>query len=149
MAALFLHPQIQPSETHGERVRVGGPSRPQLVVIEGGRAGLSEGDRAGLRTAARRRHRVFLVRRLAVLATAVVVVAATVSIITSGTSSDTPAASVPASYVVQPGDTLWSIASSFHLDTDVREVVDVLARANGGNAISAGQQLDIPNSLRD
>ncbi len=44
-------------------------------------------------------------------------------------------------YVVQPGDTLWSVASQFDTDGDVRDTVHRLADLNGGSAITAGQRL--------
>jgi acyl dehydratase len=44
-------------------------------------------------------------------------------------------------YVVQPGDTLWSVASQLDSDGDVRDTVDRLAALNGGSAIAVGQRL--------
>ena len=44
-----------------------------------------------------------------------------------------------ATYVVRPGDTLWSIAALIDPDHDVREVVDELADLNGGPVLQAGQ----------
>jgi Tfp pilus assembly protein FimV len=47
-------------------------------------------------------------------------------------------------YVVQPGDTLWSIAAEIAPDRDPRAVVDALREANGGGvALEAGQRLTI------
>jgi LysM repeat protein len=48
--------------------------------------------------------------------------------------------------VVQPGDTLWSIAASHYPSDDVRVRVDDIERANGlaGPAIEAGQTLHLP-----
>jgi nucleoid-associated protein YgaU len=50
------------------------------------------------------------------------------------------------SVVVQPGDTLWSIASSLHSDGDVRAVVDEIQELNGlqGAEIRPGQTLLLP-----
>ena len=45
--------------------------------------------------------------------------------------------------VVQPGDTVWSIASSLAGGTDVRPVVDAIVAANGGADLVVGQQLTI------
>ncbi len=46
-------------------------------------------------------------------------------------------------YVVQPGDTLWSIAAEVAPDRDRRVVVDRLAAANGGPELRIGQRLVI------
>jgi nucleoid-associated protein YgaU len=46
-------------------------------------------------------------------------------------------------YVVQPGDTLWSIASALPADGDVREVVAELADRSGGAALRPGQQISL------
>jgi Tfp pilus assembly protein FimV len=51
----------------------------------------------------------------------------------------------PTSYIVQPGDTLWSIARSLRPEGDVRPVVHGLLDANGGAAaLSVGQVLMVP-----
>ena len=56
-------------------------------------------------------------------------------------AGDTPARA----YVVQPGDTVWTIATSLEPDGDVRAVVDDLVEANGGRAeLIAGQRLVLP-----
>ena len=57
--------------------------------------------------------------------------------------------SAPAHYttvVVQPGDTLWSIASQHYPGDDVRVRVDDIEQANGlqGPAIEVGQALRLP-----
>jgi Tfp pilus assembly protein FimV len=47
-------------------------------------------------------------------------------------------------YVVQPGDTLWSIAAAVAPDSDPRPVVDALREANGGRpTLRAGDRLMI------
>ncbi|MGY2067425.1 LysM peptidoglycan-binding domain-containing protein [Blastococcus sp. SYSU DS0619] len=50
------------------------------------------------------------------------------------------------SVVVEPGDTLWSIASTVAGERDVREVVDGIQRLNDvpGSAIVPGQVLRLP-----
>ena len=48
------------------------------------------------------------------------------------------------SYVVQPGDTLWSIAATHHGDMSQTAYVDVLVQANGGAGIQIGQVLSLP-----
>ena len=51
-----------------------------------------------------------------------------------------------ASTVVQPGDTLWSIAATVAGDSDVRSVVHEIQRLNGleGVALVPGQVLELP-----
>lgn len=49
------------------------------------------------------------------------------------------------SYVVQPGDTLWSIARHLQPDGDVRPVVDRLAAQLHGHPLDAGQRLVLPS----
>jgi hypothetical protein len=46
-------------------------------------------------------------------------------------------------YVVQPGDTLWSIAAAVAPDSDPRPVVDALRATNGGPNLQVGQRLTI------
>jgi LysM repeat protein len=46
-------------------------------------------------------------------------------------------------YVVQPGDTLWSIASSL-TDGDIRSFVDELVDLNGAASVDVGQRLVLP-----
>ena len=44
-------------------------------------------------------------------------------------------------YIVAPGDTLWSIASTIDNDGDPRDTIDRLADLNGGSSIYIGQRL--------
>ena len=46
-------------------------------------------------------------------------------------------------YVVRPGDTLWSIASSL-TDGSISSFVDDLVELNGGSSIDVGQRLIVP-----
>ncbi len=46
-------------------------------------------------------------------------------------------------YVVQPGDTMWSIASSL-TDGSVRDYVRQLVELNGGASLDVGQPLVLP-----
>lgn len=51
----------------------------------------------------------------------------------------------PAStYVVQPGDTLWSIAAAHHGEASQTSYVDVLVQVNGGAGIQVGQVITLP-----
>jgi Tfp pilus assembly protein FimV len=47
------------------------------------------------------------------------------------------------SYVVQPGDSLWTIARRLQPQGDVRPLVDQLSERNGGPSLRAGQRLDL------
>ena len=48
-------------------------------------------------------------------------------------------------WVVQPGDTLWSIAVELGGEVDVRARVDALADLNGGPVLRVGQRLVLPS----
>jgi hypothetical protein len=51
----------------------------------------------------------------------------------------------PAIHVVQPGETLWSIAGALRPSGDVRGLVRTLARLNGGSSLQVGQRLVLPD----
>ena len=48
------------------------------------------------------------------------------------------------SYVVEAGDTDWSIAESLHLKGDIRPVVDYLASQHTGQPLQVGEVLELP-----
>ena len=97
-------------------------------------------DRA---TRVRRRRLVALVA-VVVLAFALVVAVRAVSGLASVDSSPRPEPISATEYVVQPGDTLWSIAGRIAPDDDPRAVVDALRAANGGRAeLEVGTRLDL------
>jgi len=52
-------------------------------------------------------------------------------------------------YVVQPGDTLWSIALTLSPGDDPRPLVHVLDDIAGGALLAPGQRLVIPDYLLD
>ena len=47
-------------------------------------------------------------------------------------------------YVVQAGDTLWSIGERFHGHTSLADYVDALVDANGGTKLQVSQALTLP-----
>ena len=59
-------------------------------------------------------------------------------------SAATAARRAASGYVVQPGDTLWSIARRLQPEGDVRPLVDQLVDLNGGTDLAVGQRLPIP-----
>jgi hypothetical protein len=125
------------------------PSRPALVL-------LPPVTRPGAR--------IYRRRRLAVLAAALTLVLLGV-LLTSLTGhsgaaevriapADAPIVRAPAAYgasgqsvparavyVVQPGDTIWSIAHDLDPTGDVRATVDRIVALNGGAALEPGQRL--------
>jgi len=121
--------------THQRRV----PSRPVLVVLP---------------PVTRPEARVYRRRRLAVLCAVLsVLVLPALLVAASGATTVTPA-STPAPavaparsvYVVQPGDTLWSIAHEVDPTGDPRETVDRLVDLNGGSALQPGQRLRLTDN---
>jgi Tfp pilus assembly protein FimV len=127
------------------------PSRPVLVV-------LPPVTRPGARIYRRRRLAV-LGATLSVIAVAVVLAS---QAFTSAPPTDVriaPAAASPvvhepaaygasgqrvpdrAVYVVQPGDTIWSIARALDPTGDPRAMVDRIAELNGSSALQPGQRL--------
>ena len=95
---------------------------------------------------------VYRRRRLGALIIIGLLVAVGLSVMSAPSSgasrSPLPAAGTDAAveYVVQPGDTLWSIAAEIAPDADRRIVVDRLAGANGGVDLQVGQRLVLPVS---
>ncbi len=86
-------------------------------------------------------------RLVVVLVCAVVVLALTAagSRVASGASSP-PAGPVHATMIVQPGQTLWTIAQEIGVERDVRDVIHEIEELNGlpSARIRAGQRLIVP-----
>lgn len=69
---------------------------------------------------------------------------------TTGSASVLPMRPIAAQvYVVQPGDTLWSIARSAGVVGDLRPVVDRLAAQVGHGPLLPGQRLVLPSGSRE
>jgi len=159
MAAVIApHPRSIPT-----RRPVAEPVRAPLRVIPGGR----QAARAYARQArpVRLVHpAVYRRRRLAVLLVAVLLAVIAYLTVTGlgvvlgahHAPATSPAAAVAASsaatsggaapsatYVVQPGDTLWSIARRLRPSGDIRSLVDALSSRAGGASLQAGQRLSL------
>jgi hypothetical protein len=118
-------------------------ARPHLRLIEGGP------------DASRRRRQPLAVYRRRRLGALLVAVTALFALLTGAASlerglTDPPApapAATPAVdgevYVVQPGDTVWSIAERLDPGGDIRPTVDRLAEAAGGAALHPGQRIPL------
>jgi LysM repeat protein len=61
-----------------------------------------------------------------------------------GAPASTPTVRPVATHVVQPGDTLWSIAESNHGQASLTAYVDTLVEANGGTRLEVGQVISLP-----
>jgi hypothetical protein len=129
------------------------PSRPQLRALEGGRA-----PSQLARQATYRRRRI-VVAVLVVVLTATFVLLADAALAriaggapsaaggpspTSAAASGAAGVAAPPTVVVQPGDTLWSIAADVAPGADVRITVDQLVALNGRSPIVPGQELVLP-----
>jgi Tfp pilus assembly protein FimV len=120
--------------------------RPHLRVLDGGRAP----SRRAVAARYRRRRLVVAVALLAALCGGLVLANAAVAS-TAGGGHHLPAAGAvsvagaPATYVVQPGDTLWSIAAATAPGLDVRLAVDRLVERNGRAPLVVGQVLELPS----
>ena len=130
------------------------PAGPSLRVLEGGRAP----SRLAQRAIYRRRRLVVAVALVAAVAIPSLLVSSALARTAGGESSSAAGApsptsaaaasaagvAAPATAVVQPGDTLWSIAASVAPDVDVRITVDQLVARNGSSPIVVGQELELP-----
>lgn len=136
-AALQLAPRTQPTTVPPGP---GSPSRPTLRVLEGGRA-----PHRLARQAVYRRRRLAAVVLLVLTTAVVVLLASAVLARSAGGGTPVPAAGTPSEvHVVQPGDTLWSIARDLAPNADVRLTVDRLVDLNGGAPLTVGQRLVLP-----
>jgi hypothetical protein len=89
---------------------------------------------------------VYWARRAAVALAVALAVVASVLMLRTGADAvalDSPLVPLdaPIEYLVQPGDTIWSVARSLQPSGDVRPLVDQLTSANGGASLDVGQRL--------
>lgn len=138
MAAVVL-PQPEFPHLPGAR-----PFRPRLVLVPPpGPAPAPIRPRREAPAVYRRRRAAVLLGALALVFAVLLALGALPSFSHDATPVPRAAPVAAHSYVVQPGDTLWSIARSLDPAGDPRPVVDQLADRNGGVALVAGQRLDL------
>jgi len=84
-----------------------------------------------------------------VVATAFTLLALAVGRSGTGASVAVPAATQVAVryHVVQPGDTLWDLASALDPSADPRPLVDALAAAHGGASLEVGERIALPATV--
>ena len=128
------------------------PARPPLQVIPGGRRAARD-YAASRRTANRLHPAVYRRRRLGVALAVVTALLVAYLALTGLRALTADAASAPSggpvaaaapvgsAYVVQPGDTLWSIARTLQPSGDVRALVDRLADRVGSGPLVVGQSV--------
>lgn len=158
MAAPFLvQPELHPLESAPRPSR---PSRPHLVVLPGGADAVRPrpvrpvrpvrpAESLDRRLDARRR--MYLQRRIGVGVVAVIALLVLAVVVPALVGSVTGATAAPAagSYEVSAGETLWEIAGTLDPGADRRAVVALLADANGGSTVRAGQRLVIPSEVME
>lgn len=155
VAVLAPRPLTTPDNTRPGVRRATPGGRPPLRVIEGGRS--TRRSATPSRVLLRRRlMAVLVVLGLVVLVAAGIRLVSPLVVAPGLASGASPAASSAAAgadaalvpiaadtYVVRPGDTLWSIAERLDPGGDPRPVVDSLRSRAGGAALEAGQRIDI------
>ena len=140
-AVLQLEPryQLEPNFTEPRYTDQGVPVR-QLRLIESDRQHSPRSARSHQRAVYRRR-RVLA----ALVGLGLVLTVARAGAALGGSSLATPER-LPhvQQVVVEPGDTLWSIAQRLAPGHDVRPVVDAMERALGTDTLIAGERITVP-----
>lgn len=123
------------TSTHEQRRRAVPPARPSLSVVRGPEN--LPRPRARSRAVYRRRRVV-----AAALALGTVVLAGRAGVALGGSTLATPERRTPlTTYVVRPGDSLWTVAQHLEPGRDPRPVVDDLAAARHGAALVPGETI--------
>jgi hypothetical protein len=110
-------------------------SRVQRTVV------VRPAEGAAVSAATYRRRRLTVLAAVTLLAAVLVLLAGRIGHADAELDGPPPA---PAVYVVQDGDTLWSIAAKVAPDADRRDVVGQLTDAAGGDALVPGQRIVLP-----
>lgn len=139
-------PEWSPGSGHAGSPGIGGQSpanssaRPNLVVIDGGSL-----------AALRRRQAPAVYRRRRLVATAMVLavglfaVLSVRAVLPAGAGPAAAPAEQPSVVVVQPGDSIWSLAEKLGPVGDVRRTVEAIREANGGSSVlRVGQRIAVP-----
>ncbi|MBN9612252.1 MAG: LysM peptidoglycan-binding domain-containing protein [Actinobacteria bacterium] len=128
------HITLVPAPIHSERV--------------GRSAGVTPHGKTRLRIT--RRGRIVLGTLITLLVVALLAVAATLG--ASRAIASNEAGGPDFGYVVvQPGDTLWSVATELDPSSDPRDVISEIVRLNqlGGSDVQAGQAIAVPLRYSD
>jgi hypothetical protein len=135
--AAIAYPEFQPGRIQ---------RRPELRVLPPVEVVLRRSERSSMAAVYRRRRIAALVVGLVAISGVVLLANVAVTQLTAGAVTPPPVATAPEIVVVQPGDTLWSIAVAQGGEGDVRERVDALVRANGGSsALQVGDRIVLPD----
>lgn len=151
MAAVIAPDPVAP----WNRPEHGPERRARLRVIEGGRRELPA--RPAPATAPHRPRAGRVVLALGALVVAAAAALGALRVVGAGSAAPLPATttgahlagadasttSAPVEVVVQPGDSLWTIARSLQPRGDVRPLVDRLVERAGGVTVVPGQRLDV------
>jgi hypothetical protein len=144
MAAL-MHPRYDFDEyediEHFEQIEIGrAPARPRLALVGEPRAAVRCSPHATRATY--RRRRILAV----VLALGIVVAVGKAGAALGGTPLVTPerpsASPIVSSFVVRPGDSLWTIAQRIAPGADPRPIVDALARDRHDAPLQPGETIE-------
>lgn len=141
-------PAVRPTPRPDPRPQ---PRAPRRAGAEGGRAdSVSVAPAAvgaahlGARPARARRRRVAVAAAGAVVALSAVGIGFGVGHASAELEGPAPARPI---YVVQSGDTLWTIAGRVAPGVDTARAVAALRDAAGGAALTPGQRIELPRSL--
>ncbi len=112
---------------------------------------IDAGDAVRAPVVRRESERVYRRRRMTVLTLVVGLVLGIVSFSRQADATPTPEGEAAAAVevIVEPGDTLWSIAHELQPRGDVRDLVGELARIVDPAALQPGQRIVVPARLID